>query len=592
MQPMQPLTRQESRPSIYSWWSDSNPGLHGPTINLHTATKPLLRYLHHRQALDLLAKNRYSPLSDAVLEVYSSFFPSNLIAFSTKAAIVAELAARSLSDETDARAVAGSPILLDIKSMLECCDARMEQSCCRLLGNLANHRGTAPDVLKLKPCLQLVFLLRGGKSKVVALAMYALSAIARYEDGAEAIVEAKALDHALELLTSSDALTQGWTCELLASLAGQESTALAVLAISPWGPLMALLCDGDASTIQPAQLALSKVAELLDSQARPVGDPRAIDYLLELFKSEDRESLMRTCKLVGQLARDQCTVPILLDLRMCERLVALLYDDNPNVVIWAMAMLDQIARWVDGAEAVVDAGFTTHVSNLPDLPSQIVGLSTWSIIARYKTTAMLTSTVKKFFLLVALGDDEGLVLPLCRMTESTGGARAIVDTNGVRQMLRLLDSPIPFLRKHTCLLIATLAVCESTASAVSDLKLCMGLVSLFDIDEHGLQRDAAWAMYTLYHIASRPDGAQAVVKANATRHILRFLRSTSTTVRKYTCQLVGKLALHESTAMELLDLGAHVSLVSLLRDDDGGSQVVDQVMSGLSEWADGVAVIC
>ncbi|KAJ7791243.1 hypothetical protein B0H14DRAFT_198398 [Mycena olivaceomarginata] len=72
---MPPLNRQDSRPSIYSWWSDSNPGLRGPTINLHAAAKPLMRLMYYRQALDIIRKNRGSPLTSTVLETYSSYFP-------------------------------------------------------------------------------------------------------------------------------------------------------------------------------------------------------------------------------------------------------------------------------------------------------------------------------------------------------------------------------------------------------------------------------------------------------------------------------------------------------------------------------------
>jgi hypothetical protein len=73
---MPPLNRQDSRPSIYSRWSDSNSLLvYGPTINLHAASKPLMRLMHHRQALGIIRKNLGSPLTTTILETYSSYFP-------------------------------------------------------------------------------------------------------------------------------------------------------------------------------------------------------------------------------------------------------------------------------------------------------------------------------------------------------------------------------------------------------------------------------------------------------------------------------------------------------------------------------------
>jgi hypothetical protein len=70
--PMPPLTRQDT---VLSWWSDSNPLLRGPTINLHAVAKPLMRWMYHRQALELLKRNQGSPLLTETLEIYSSYFP-------------------------------------------------------------------------------------------------------------------------------------------------------------------------------------------------------------------------------------------------------------------------------------------------------------------------------------------------------------------------------------------------------------------------------------------------------------------------------------------------------------------------------------
>src|ERR1700761_4359413 len=58
---MPPLSRFESRPSIHSWWSDSNPP--GATFSLHAVTKPLIKYLYHRQARELVRTTQGIALS-------------------------------------------------------------------------------------------------------------------------------------------------------------------------------------------------------------------------------------------------------------------------------------------------------------------------------------------------------------------------------------------------------------------------------------------------------------------------------------------------------------------------------------------------
>jgi hypothetical protein len=72
---MPPLTQQETRTSIYSWWSNSNPLLKGPTINLHAAAKPLMKWMYYRQATNFIRNNQDSPLSATTLEIYASYFP-------------------------------------------------------------------------------------------------------------------------------------------------------------------------------------------------------------------------------------------------------------------------------------------------------------------------------------------------------------------------------------------------------------------------------------------------------------------------------------------------------------------------------------
>ncbi|KAJ7633209.1 hypothetical protein FB45DRAFT_523675 [Roridomyces roridus] len=63
----------QSRVSLFSWWSDSNPGLNGPTVNLHTITKPLLRLMYHRQAIEYILVNDDKALTQAMLDIFSSY---------------------------------------------------------------------------------------------------------------------------------------------------------------------------------------------------------------------------------------------------------------------------------------------------------------------------------------------------------------------------------------------------------------------------------------------------------------------------------------------------------------------------------------
>ncbi|KAF7303512.1 hypothetical protein MIND_00580300 [Mycena indigotica] len=86
--------------SIYSWWSDSNQP--GPTINLHTAAKPLLRLMYGREATKLLTANRGRGLTQQVLEELLSYLSVPHVGIAVKDQIVAYLHGRADSAQDTA----------------------------------------------------------------------------------------------------------------------------------------------------------------------------------------------------------------------------------------------------------------------------------------------------------------------------------------------------------------------------------------------------------------------------------------------------------------------------------------------------------
>ncbi|KAF7360379.1 hypothetical protein MVEN_00767700 [Mycena venus] len=236
------LTRQDTRSSIHSWWSDSNPGLRGPTINLHAAAKPLMKLMYHRQTLEFIKKNRGSPLSRDVLDTYSTYFPLDYVSRGTKIAILSELTNRTESD-VEARAVVDSPVFYHIFQMLWWPDIETRSASCMLIGNLASHECTAPAILELNLCEQLVSLMGEEDSELSQAAQGALCHIAQRLDGAQAIVEAPVLDHVLVLLESPRWAVRGRACDLVEKLAQHDLTLPAILKSKARVMLVSLLGD-------------------------------------------------------------------------------------------------------------------------------------------------------------------------------------------------------------------------------------------------------------------------------------------------------------------------------------------------------------
>ncbi|KAJ7636138.1 hypothetical protein DFH06DRAFT_660448 [Mycena polygramma] len=212
---MQPLTRQESRRSVFSWWSDSNPGLLGATINLHAAAKPLLKLMYHRQALGIMKKTRGDPLSTETMEIYSSYLPWDYVSSATKVKILWELRDRAATCEADAHLIVHHPVPEFLTGMLDSPDPDVRNCSCRLVGALASRECIAPAIMDLKPCARLLSLLLDNNIQVIFGASHALSQIARWPDGAQAIVNAKRLKHVSDLFHSPSRRVRRRTCELV-----------------------------------------------------------------------------------------------------------------------------------------------------------------------------------------------------------------------------------------------------------------------------------------------------------------------------------------------------------------------------------------
>ncbi|KAJ7079845.1 armadillo-type protein [Mycena epipterygia] len=240
---MPPFTRHLTLGSIHSWWSDRNPP--GPTMDLHAASKPFMKFLYRRQVLDFIKRNDLKsidspPLSNETLQIYSDYLAFKYISPSTKTRILSALFRRLLSEE-DARAMAHSPVVYQITELLHFPDTVIRRWACWIICMLSRHESLVVIVLRFEPCTCLVSLLSDEDIKVMEPAIYALSRISRFPHGARAVVAANTLDYLAELLKSPNATVRRWTCWTVGNLTRHDSTAKAVLALNLCVQLVALL---------------------------------------------------------------------------------------------------------------------------------------------------------------------------------------------------------------------------------------------------------------------------------------------------------------------------------------------------------------
>lgn len=150
-------------------------------------------------------------------------------------------------------------ILYYLPKLLESPQAQVRHWTCRILGHIALHNSLVVAILRLKPCAQLVSMLRqvagflhrarfstsriisDEDSKVTENSLYALSSITQWPDGAQAALDAQMLDYLAELLASPNPQVRRWTCRILGHLALQRSIAMAILSLDTCAPLLSLL---------------------------------------------------------------------------------------------------------------------------------------------------------------------------------------------------------------------------------------------------------------------------------------------------------------------------------------------------------------
>ncbi|KAF7330837.1 hypothetical protein MVEN_02423000 [Mycena venus] len=438
---MPPLNRQDTRPSIHSYWSDSNPGLQGPTINLHAAAKPLLRFLYNRQALGIIEKNRGNPLSSEDMDIYLSYFPWNYVSWSTKAEILWHLTYRAGSSEEDARTMIVSGVFHFIEQMLRSPDSHLRSCSWRLLARLASYEYAALAILDLKPCAQLVSLSLNEDYEVMGVAMHALAQIARRLEGAQAIIDSEILGRVLRLLELP--FVGIGACELVGRLAGHNSTSSAILKLKPCARLLYIVGDEDYQVVKTAMHALAQIAQWSDG-AEAIVDTRPLGHALELLKSPRPEIRQWTCTLVARLASHESTAPAILELKLCERLVSLMRDKNSGVIFTAVYALSQIARWLEGAQDIVVARALDNLSTLLNSPCKDVWAVTCSLVgwlASHESTAQailaLHLSARLVFLIVHEPDVRicaSAIFAVCEICGWPDGVAALVSTDGLPEL--------------------------------------------------------------------------------------------------------------------------------------------------------------
>ncbi|KAJ6527583.1 armadillo-type protein [Mycena vulgaris] len=342
---------------------------------------------------------------------YSSSTLSHLSFFSDKNLEVIEVAAYALCKVSQwpdgAQAAIDAKVLDYPATLLGSPEAGIRQNTCFLVGQLAMHTSTAPVVLELGLCGQLISL--DENLEVIEGAAYALCHVSQWPEAAQATVDAKVLDYTATLLGSSEARIRRVACLLV----GHNEN------------LEVITCATDA---------LDEISQWPDG-AQAAVDAKVLDYMATLLGSSEARICQYTCFLVGKLAMHASTAPAVLELGLCRQLVSL--DENLEAIKGAAYALCQVSQWPEGAQAAVDAKVLDHVTKL--FQSHQVGTLGWMcelvghLVSHNFTVSACLAAAPWMWLLPCLHSDTDFVRAdaasaLAEMSQQPDGVAALADT--------------------------------------------------------------------------------------------------------------------------------------------------------------------
>ncbi|KAJ7668251.1 armadillo-type protein [Mycena rosella] len=584
------MTSQASPQSLHSRWSDSHPV--GATMSLHTAAKPVMKFMYHRQVLALVARTQANHLSEETMEIYSSYLAFKYVSHSTKTVLLKDLYERALS-EGDTSAVVKSLRLQSVKELLGSPDALVRSSTCWMLGRLAYHGtaacATAMSALAVEISRWLVFLLRDTDSVGLQSAIYALSGMIIWPNGAQAAVDANILDYFKELLESSNVGVRKFTCWLLGGLARQKS---AVLGVTLCVRLVSLLRDDDVEVIKTAMVEIWRIS-LRPQGARAVLDANVLHSFPGLLESPRGEVRKWACNILGALVRHDMVEGDVLAVQSCNQVVYLLRDESPNVAESAAYALFQITRGAMGVQAVLKANVLNRI------PEEL-GCSNTQV--RKWTSRILEGLGQQGTIPTAALAVKQIVLQPKMNIELSGRPPTRIEAPALIQP-SMFSAPLlstgmlALTRQRTPESVhswwtdnnpagATISLLESVKplikllyhrQALNFMKHNRGIPLSAEATEVyssylGYRLVSRWTktaiLRELYERAASENEAHGVVNVLRLNVIEELLGSVDAKVRRATCWLLGKLASHEAVVVDILTaLTPCPRLVSLLRDE-------------------------
>ncbi|KAJ7622368.1 armadillo-type protein [Roridomyces roridus] len=369
---MPPPQRVETPRSQASWWSDRNSMLHiSPTMKIHAAAKPLMKFLYHRQALGIMEDTRESPLFGELLDIYSSYLLYKYVSPATRIVVLQHLERRARSSADDARAILCSSVLDPLIQLLTI--ERFRTTTYPLVGMLLAYAlgfGQNPEFVdevttllrsvSTAGSLNALIISRTDSEDVVITTTAALTAFSEQPGSATAVM--------VTLLDSLDRSARRWACVLVERLARRDpgpSPILEPQSLEKLVNLLRLVVDPlDELMIEAALSALAAVSQQSNGVA-PIVQAEVIKHSGAFLDSTSAEIRYKTCILISSFAKHQGIVTnILCVMSIGPWLNLFLNDHQSHIRTAALHVLAEIAAHPDGATAIIEAKTLDYLTQI------------------------------------------------------------------------------------------------------------------------------------------------------------------------------------------------------------------------------------
>ncbi|KAJ7438422.1 armadillo-type protein [Mycena latifolia] len=206
----------------------------------------------------------------------------------TKSAVLAiARLARSLEA---AQAAIDANVLDYVPDLLRSPDTRVRGWTCGMLASLAAHNSIRGAIVGIKPCPQLISLLRDENLDATESAAKALTRVNRSLEAAQAAVDANVLDYVPDLLRSQKTEVREWACEMLVIPAWYKSIRDTMVDVKPCVQLVSSLVRDE--NLGSAVKALAQLVLSLEA-AQTAVDANVLDALPDLLRYPTTE--VRQC---------------------------------------------------------------------------------------------------------------------------------------------------------------------------------------------------------------------------------------------------------------------------------------------------------